>query len=949
MKIPVDELSKFRQADLPFPGSDLKGEKGEVDLLEILRSGVFPTHFFAWIRDTKNSGALEQILFVIKQREGINDDLEALKFIYRNVEKELGHISIVSGDFQKKPPAAVGRLRRKVSREKLKNEVSSSLYWKLGLLGHQAFQSFLTSREFRLINGSTFGEPKDRQMFLEFEEREPQLFEARDISFIPKGAPFGLKEELSKWEDLNWGLPLLFPEQIEDKQRGEIFSLWQELGKFVSTPGQWIKNFQEADRLFKELAWLLTPIFRPFLWKMLVLPEDDLKWRYLKILTTLTWANIAISCSNSFHAVSEIPLLSRGDPSRRVDVLQFSGVNIRDLYNIKLLKSGNGKPTLGKILNQIQDNPPRVLELKFAVGDAPLGEILSDQDGLPLGPHVDQVQYYESFSPVDLWLANGGKGQIDWSLGVSGSSIVYCLPFSEGLVVVNSQMAPKAKMSYCENLADGLPYAEVQAFIRHTSNVVNQLIEKGLKRTKTLFLPQEKSQLLLDFPLRQGLFSFISEKKGVKDLLAEARTNGVHQYADEHGVIEIVNWVDREPVYVLDLEKLSPLIKSGQVKIGYFSSRGGHIQCLIHNDPSPSMYLYMDEGVFHCFGCGAHGRLKGTTFSVNGASIAVNHSGVYRPKSIEEVEVPPGHHFVMALANRLLWENFKRSAGERYIRDERLLNPDVAHNLGIGFGDDKVAIRILEKLSYDSLSDSPKERILVAFDKMVAYGFVSFFESEIIRGRFVSLLKSVLIKAGLALDDIVKEIGEKDDKPVFRVPYFTLTNRITAPTGFGEGFGEEGFGEGEVIYSLYGRAVGKARKHHKLTFRQQGIPQGGFRVRLARDPTVKELFITEGVIDALSLDEMGYPALALIGADNITLINSIAELFKGDKIFIAMDFDQKTQTGQKNTIKIASRLESQGFKGEIIDFTCEFINQHPDFVEAGKDFNDWIRYLKTKK
>jgi len=944
LKIPVSELNKLHQVNLPF----LKNiEEGETDLLKILRSGAFPDHFFAWIREAKKSGVLEQVLFIIKQREGIKDDEEALRFIYRNVEKDLGQIRIVSGDFQKKPSGAISRLKKNVSKERVQNGNNTILPWRLGLLGHQAFQFFSTSKEFRVAS-AIFNGSKDQQMFFEFSEKEQHLFKTKDLSFIPKGTPFSLREELSRW-DLNWDLPLLYPEQVGNKLRDRIFCLWQELGRLVITPAQWVKNFQEAGELFKELARLLIPIFRPFLWRMFVLPEESLKCRYLKILTILTWANIVVSCPDSFHAVSEVPLLSKKDPSRRIDILELSGIGKNDLQNIKLLQNGNSKLTLGKILNKIQSEPPRVLELKFAVGDAPLGEILSDEGTLPLNSHLDQVEYYESFSSVDLWLANGEKGSIDWARGISGSSIIYCLPFSEGLVVINNQMEPREKMNYYGNVANGLSYAEVQAFVRYTNNVVNRLIEKGAEKNKALFLPQKGNQLLLDFPLKQGLLPFISEEKKVKDLLKEAQANGVHQYADEHKVIEIVNWIDKKPIYVLDLEKLSPLISNGKVKIGYFSPKGGHLQCLIHNDPGPSMYLYLDEGIFHCYGCGAHGKLKGRTLSINGESIAVNHNDVYRPKSIEEIEMPPEHHLIMALAYTFLQGNFKGSAGEKYIRNERLLNPDVAHRLGIGFGDDKVAIQILEKLSHSSLAGSGKEKMLEALDKLVANGFISFFESETIRGRFVSLLKPVLAKVGLALDDIIGKVGEKDGKPIFRVPYFTLANRITAPTGFGEGFGDDGYGAGEVIYSLYGRAVGRARKHHKLTFRQQGIPQGGFRVRLVRDPSVKELFIAEGVVDALSLDELGYLALALIGADNIILINLVAELFKGDKISIAMDFDQKTQTGQKNTIKIAERLKSQGFKGEIIDFTSEFIKEHPDFTEAGKDFNDWLKYQKTNK
>ncbi len=38
--------------------------------------------------------------------------------------------------------------------------------------------------------------------------------------------------------------------------------------------------------------------------------------------------------------------------------------------------------------------------------------------------------------------------------------------------------------------------------------------------------------------------------------------------------------------------------------------RRGLVHCRFHNDPSPSLSVDLDAGVFHCFGCGQQGGIK---------------------------------------------------------------------------------------------------------------------------------------------------------------------------------------------------------------------------------------------------------------------------------------------------------------------------------------------------
>lgn len=46
--------------------------------------------------------------------------------------------------------------------------------------------------------------------------------------------------------------------------------------------------------------------------------------------------------------------------------------------------------------------------------------------------------------------------------------------------------------------------------------------------------------------------------------------------------------------------------------------RGGMINCVFHNDKTPSLKLYEDH--YHCFGCGAHGDAASLTAKITGMS-----------------------------------------------------------------------------------------------------------------------------------------------------------------------------------------------------------------------------------------------------------------------------------------------------------------------------------------
>jgi hypothetical protein len=520
---------------------------------------------------------------------------------------------------------------------------------------------------------------------------------------------------------------------------------------------------------------------------------------------------------------------------------------------------------------------------------------------------------------------------------------MYVLPFDDGVVVFQNEMGPAEKMDYFSETAQKWKLGECRAYVRQANKALARVIEgqEGRKEEARIFLPPMGSQYILPFPLRQAEFDSLvkEETRSVPGLIKETLANGMYQWLDENQVVS-VNSLGEE---VLHLDRLSELVQAGIIQVGNFRlPRGGHISCPIHQDPNPSMFLYLEEGQFYCFGCGAHGTIIGAFTFENGKQVV---PGVMRKtarpvQKVEDLEIPGNHHLVMAIAQHFLRKNFKGSKGERYLKEKRCLeidnNPYAAE---IGFGDNKAAMKIFDALTKDTYLDSKQERLKEAFNKLLFYGFFAFFESKNRRTGLTPLL----LNRGLRLEDITKKV-RTDEKgaPIFQVPYFVLTNRVTLPLGF----------EPPGILNFYGRNIGdQGLKHRKLSTDQTNLPHGAFLMKIAKDPGRKVLYITEGVMDAFSLCEItGEPALALIGADNVLAVQTIARWFNGETIFIALDHDEKSQAGQINTPKIERRLRTNGFQGNIVDFTSQFIKEHPEFLEKGcKDFNEYtVRCVKQK-
>jgi len=101
--------------------------------------------------------------------------------------------------------------------------------------------------------------------------------------------------------------------------------------------------------------------------------------------------------------------------------------------------------------------------------------------------------------------------------------------------------------------------------------------------------------------------------------------------------------------------------------------------------------------------------------------------------------------------------------------------------------------------------------------------------------------------------------------------------------------------------------------------------------------TAKNLFITEGVSDCLTLYQEGFKTIALFGCSHIN--RSLIRDFQGKSIYIVFDNDQN-QSGDKGAKKIASILCAYDINSKIVTL--------PKINSKKTDINDYFKVYNKK-
>ncbi|MBI2063585.1 MAG: toprim domain-containing protein, partial [Candidatus Yanofskybacteria bacterium] len=568
----------------------------------------------------------------------------------------------------------------------------------------------------------------------------------------------------------------------------------------------------------------------------------------------------------------------------------------------------------------------RIIDWKFAVGDGVgEGDILQAADVIePIAKHAEQLKRYITLGNLDYYLAQNKTldGSI-WNENcpIKYGRLEYILATSEPVIHEITMTQSEQELKFKNDVVFNLHRSRKLAKIRHLNNLL-----LGCATGKT----NGKDHLKPDYKKsgRRKTQLSLTESKPLSPI--ETVINKYRHFVDKNNIIEWVGNRKDRPIYLMHLDKLEMafkqrghdgrLIIKGRLDIG----RGkGFICCLMpqHDDSTPSLHIDLVRGLWKCFGCGVYGFFaEHSTPMPLGQELKINYTRTIPVnfKRTEKLSIPEEHHKIMSLAQKILHSQFRNSPAQAYVQ-ERCIDPELAYELGTGYGTDKIINVLLDSYSYDQL---------------IHYGFI------VISNRVTSQkgICQLLAKRGLGLQQIKREVRGNLGS-TWGLPYSILHNRITFPLVL----------ENRNT-SFYGRATwpncAEHSKHRKLTREYTGVPHGAFNAQVLRTDA-PEIELSEGVFDAMSLIQLGYtPSMAMIGVDNYVILESIAGSEKD--IGIAFDIDKnKYQTGQTNTAKIIERLQKMNYRGRLRNFTQDFIAANPDFLKAGKDFNEWLKYLKT--
>ena len=674
----------------------------------------------------------------------------------------------------------------------------------------------------------------------------------------------------------------------------------QEPAVILSSHRNEIKKFYQAmERLFGDYVHKIQK------------REDENP--YLMLLTLMSWVTLLIYRQKKRILFKEIPVMEKrqGLSGGRIDALEVRLINgkppdARQKWQMAMMTQQKFS-SVGHLLFSLRERfgeiTPVIIDWKFAVGDGTFQQIISPSDikDGPLRMHAWQIYRYLTMASLDYHLLCKERGiENHWPQDnqfITGE-IVYFLPIILPVtheIILNPE---EQDIFFTNEVAIKWTPAKRRSAVRYCSkqiagNLLALLKGETQNHNNHSYRTAKNPQLALWPKAKKET----SERYSAKYMIEKRR-----MFIDEYQIIEVVGkYSERgEPKYELHLDRLLAAVKERKVSLGFFSlPRGGFVSCIMpdhKNERTPSFHISIDQGLFKCFGCGIGGVIAPTSIPADLALPIQSPQWARRSfdKTIKAVMPDEKHIRIMTLAQEFLQKAFRQSPAETYLIKERRLDPELAFRLGAGFGNNALIEGLLD--AGFTLAD------------LVFYGFTTF------NGY----------------------------------PHSVLENRITFPL----------FGINGEINNFYGRTikpnVDRAFFHRKLSVANTGIPHGAFNLKVL-ESDISEVIAVEGVMDALTLIEMGFPdTIAIIGTDNKIILETIAR--SGKKIAIALDNDDggKRRTygycDAKNR-RIPGLIETLQIKGrsptDIRDFTAEFAVSHPDMTD-GMDWNDWWKKQKDK-
>lgn len=671
-------------------------------------------------------------------------------------------------------------------------------------------------------------------------------------------------------------------------------------------------------------------------------------WTDQTALSVLSWAS---AISGYRRAIGrrprvlyrEIPVTDFGHHLNggRIDALEIREINgrpptrrqrelLRSLLAQRFQSSGQLLWYLHRLLGW-KKLKVGIIDWKFLVGDVLTSpaSVTPDLVSSPMGSHVQQLERYLTLVLLDYYFTRGATGNL-WSpdsLELEGE-LWYLLPDRQPVIHRTVLGPDESRDRFIRLVVERWPKAIRRARIRQVTNaMVGQLVgevNNGNGHAHCGSRVNGHNGHSLDRSVQLGIFAEGGEPRTVHELVAQHQAELQQELPGSYGII-FAQGVDEQgrPQYLMSLQALINGIGRGVVtpSQGFDPADGGKVCCVFpdHDERTPSMHIYIAQYPprAFCFGCERYAKIDPGSIPQN-VVIACAEAWkqrrqhvqrvIQKGEKLQETEASAEHQAIMGDAQLLLAAALPGSRGETYVHRERRINPDLFLEYGGGYGTDELVAGLLDR-GY-------------SYDQLYFYGFVKA-SSRITpdhrlvgmllgRGFTLEQLSRPIVRSGRA----TKELG---------LPYCVLGNRVTVPLGLSTGYD-----------NFYGRAIfptGKIGRHIKLSNVHTRVAQGGFRMELLQQAG-GELIVTEAALDALTLMQIGYPAvMSMIGVGNASITRRLAQ--SGRALATGFDTDP---TGIAKAQKLAETLAALGYQQPIRNFSETFFGR---VGNTAKDFNGW--------
>ena len=603
-------------------------------------------------------------------------------------------------------------------------------------------------------------------------------------------------------------------------------------------------------------------------------------------------------------------------------------------------------------------HPPtrfRIVDWKFSVGDfrdkmIPDGAFgnntavsQTEQDwelSRALAKHASQVQWYILWLALRHEIVNGRSGKKLPDGNRFTGIIVYVLPNGK-LVDVPVEPAPEE-----------LQRRFVEQVVYHWQAINGKRDARVLNNAATVALRNHigngdhhdngngthGADASADAAPPSVQTSFIAE--GFEYRPVRALVDSYRHFVGTADTIQEIR-IGEEVRYRMHLGRLAHAIEAGEIAVrsGFSWDRGGFICCLLHKEKTPSMHLAFEQGIFHCFGCGASGTFALEDLPANLATVVPpEHIGARRMSSSGLPEISEETQKIMATAQEILAGNFPGSMAESYLVGTRFIDRDLARSAGAG-----CAVRGGADVLIDELLGAG-----YSLDNLVSKGFLNYSD----RAKSWSPAVRALRKHGISDDIIVCRKRKKTlaggTVEVTLWPFSTLSGRATFPLSLP-------IASHAVVTGFYGRhATGEKSNLPHLVLTPEDVPKGMFNgqgvAEYIADGGLEKVYLTEAIIDALVLTMLGYgPAVSIVGTAHTNHLRRLILALNPGEINVALDFDsagkESTTAGRSKSGKIKGIipwLHDAGYGGELVDFSSAFMLYHPEITQCGyDDYNKW--------